>query len=456
MPGIIITAESNFDVKTLTVSGESPEFNVSTVYSTAQLTGLEADKDWREQAWSNLRGWPATAAFSDQRLNVSGVRSYPRTIFGSKSGSDNLFDFTIGTLDDEGYGFTPAAATTAINHLVAADQLLAFTAKRELVMTGGNDTAITPSNIKIKPRTYYGSSRYVRPALSGSDIYFASVSGKRWRMFQFQLEADNYTAQDLTVLAEHFMEAGGLKQVVYAAEPWNTFFMVTEDGRLLTFTHGKEQQVMAWAQHSSSGGELYESVAVIPTSDGQDQVWLSVRRGDMSCTEILDPALNTDSAITATDPAGKKIWTGLDHLEGVQVDIVADGYVVKPQVVADGAVVLPFAAKSVEIGRHYKSTIKELPLSTYAGSIVLGVAISVNKIGVQLCQSKGYTINGQQVPFRRYGDNMSVPVPAFTGIKYVDELGWADDSTSAQVTIEQDLPLPLTVLSIVKEVTING
>lgn len=454
-----VTSVAELDKGTLQVTGYQANWEIITEYSTAQLTGLEPDPNWKEQAWSELRGWPSTAAFADQRLNVSGTRTYPRVVFGSKnieSKNGSIFNFTIGTLDNEGYAFTPAAATTAINHLVAADQLMAFTEKRELIMTGGNDSTITPTNIRIRPRTFYGSSRSVRPALAGSDVFFASVSGKRWRMFQYQVNEENYVGQDMSILAEHFFEAGGIRQVVYAAEPWNAFFLVTTDYRLLTFTYSKEQQVMAWAHQFGDGTENYQSVTVIPTADGTDQVWLNVKRGEHYCVEILDDTLNTDSAVTGTDPVGKKIWAGLDHLEGVTVDIVADEYVVPAQVVTDGAVVLPFAAKEVEIGRHYTSTVKDLPLSLYAGTVVLGAAMSVNRLAVQLYKSKGCVLNGDRVPFREYGNAMDNPVPAFTGLKYVDMIGWADDSTAAQTTIVQDLPLPLTVLSIIREVTING
>jgi hypothetical protein len=124
--------------------------------------------------------------------------------------------------------------------------------------------------------------------------------------------------------------------------------------------------------------------------------------------------------------------------------------------VTGGKVTLATTASNVEVGLPYHTTIKDLPLELVnPGQSIQGAATAVNKIRVRLHESEGCTVNGEQVPFRRFASANS-PVEPFSGDKQVFNLGRGTDPEGTQVTIEQDLPYALTVLAIIKEVNING
>jgi hypothetical protein len=171
--------------------------------------------------------------------------------------------------------------------------------------------------------------------------------------------------------------------------------------------------------------------------------------------EVLDYDLNTDSAYYATSVEGRAVWTDLWHLEGRLCDIVADGAVMSQQVVTGGTITLPRNANVIEIGLHYESTLVDLPveITTREGS-AFGSAVSVHEIIVSLYDSMGLTINGEVIPFRQFGiDNFNAVIP-YTGQKTVSNIdGWEGGGV---VTIKQTQPLPCTILSIIKRVSING
>jgi hypothetical protein len=442
--------------------GESYGFDAATIAATNQLTGTEADEKWLEQAWSDLRGWPVSVAFHGQSMVMAGSATYPTTVWKSKikSQDNDIHDFTIGTLDDEGCAFTPTQANTLIQQLATTDQIIMFSANRELTLSGG-DKPITPTNFKIDVRTNHGSRRTVRPVQAGDDLLFVSRTGRRLRRFDYRLERDSYVASDLAIFADHLLASGGIAALAFAAEPWSAFFLITDDGRLLTLTHDTDQQVAAWAMHPSDDG-IFRDVCVIPDGNGFAQVWFAVERTvngqQVTYIEIMDDALNTDCAVTGSDENGLEEIDGYDHLEGKTVAAVADGYALKDLVVTGGKVPMPWAVKNWEIGLHYQSRLKDLPpgLSGASGTI-LGEQLSVHKIQVWLKDTLGCSINGEEVSFRSYDDTLfDQPIQPFTGMKEVPNLGWGNDGKAAQVEIVQDQPLPCTVLAIVKEVSING
>ena len=55
-------------------------------------------------------------------------------------------------------------------------------------------------------------------------------------------------------------------------------------------------------------------------------------------------------------------FTGLEHLEGATVKVMADGKVHPDCVVSDGAIILNYAASVVHVGLGYQSKMKTLPI----------------------------------------------------------------------------------------------
>lgn len=449
------TATASFTAETLTsnVPLLPDGLEITDYNDTVLLTGTEPDKDWTEEAWSDYRGWPIAVSFYEQRMILAGSATYPTTVWGSKSGEP--LDFTLGTEDGAAFAWKLAAADTPIRSVYATDRIYVFTANKEISLDSGNEKPISPTNFKIKERSNQGAS-YMPPVKSGSDVIFASVSNNRLYSLMYRLDADRFFANDITIYGEHLVrEGGGIVQVAVTREPHPMLWCRTANNSIITLTHDTEQQVAAWARITTSGA--VKNLVSVPDDTGNDQIWLTVERDGQASIEVFDWTLQTDSAVIGSDPAGKTVWDGLDHLEGRSVVAVADGYAVQNLVVEDGQVTLPFPAKEVEIGLPFTARLKDLPLGLTGSGATISQPASLNEIRVLFHDTKGCKVNGERIPFQRFdGELLDQPVPAYSGWKKVGALGWGDFGKGGQVEIIRDLPLPCTVLAIAKEITING
>ena len=450
------TAVASFTADTLSSTIPDPlptGVQVTAYNSTVQLTGTTPDKDWKEQAWSDLRGWPIAVGFFEQRMILAGSRSYPTTVWGSKSGEP--LDFTLGTDDNSAFAWKLASADTPIRSIFADDKIYVFTATKVISLDSGNEKPLSPTNFKIKTRATQGAS-HMAAVKSGPDLIFSSVSFKRLYSLVYRLTEDRFVPSDVTLYGEHLVrEGGGIVQVAVTREPHPVIWCRTAAGSIVTLTYDTEQQVAAWARQSLDG--VVTNMVTVPDDSGNDQIWISVLRNGQTNIEAFDWTLQTDSAVIGSDVVGKVEWTGLNHLEGKDVVAVADGYVVQNLVVQGGKVTLPFPAKSVEIGLPFTARLKDLPLGVPGSSATVAQAASLNEIRVLLHQTKGCKVNGERLPFQKFDEALlDQPVQSFTGWKKAGALGWGDFGVGGQVEIIRDLPLPCTVLAIVKEITVNG
>ena len=104
--------------------------------------------------------------------------------------------------------------------------------------------------------------------------------------------------------------------------------VVMEDGTLGALTVFRTEQVTAWTRIDTTG--TIHSVAVVG-----DDVYLLVQRPEGFSTrwniERLDDALHLDAGLYGESETPVSVWSGLDHLNGKTVAVVADG-VLRPDV----------------------------------------------------------------------------------------------------------------------------
>lgn len=432
----------------ITVTGAST-FTYTVTGSPATATGtLLAGRVY----WGTT-GYPNSITFFEQRMILGGTATHPQTVFGSESGV--ILNFVTAVGDSDPFEFTIAQATSRILHLSATQLIIVSTYDKEITIQGSEEKPLTPTNFHIKPHTPYGIRDAVRPLIIAGEVLFVTKHGKKMRLLSDKIESSTQKrAPDISIVSAH-LSGLGIIDIAYQLEPDSVIWLVTSDGKLLSVTFDKDSELLAWAQHATDG--LFKHVAVIPHDD-TDQVWVAVEReidgSTLTYIEVMDSTLNTDAAITLTDSPAKTVWTGLGHLEGETVDVLADGVVIPQQTVSGGQITIPNAALTIEVGMHYTSTVVDLPphLFTNMGTSE-GQNVTVNRCTVRLHNSIGLTINGSVVPFRRWTqDNFDEAVAEYSGEKVIDIMSAAD----GVVTIEQTQPLPFTLLGIIKEITVNG
>lgn len=427
-------------------------FNSATVVTATvieTLGGTSASIDWQEQAFSPVRGYPANVAFHQDRLVIGGSKDLPNRLWFSKSG--DLFNFDLGTgLDDEAIEFAILSdQVNAIRGIFSGRHLQVFTSGAEWMVTGD---PLTPETVQLNRQTRVGSviDRYIPPVTVDGATLFVARNKQEIREFLYTDIEQAYQATDLALLSRHIIEKP-VDQDFDALR--RLLFIVREDGKFATLTVYRAEQVAAWTLHETQG--LVTSVSVVG-----DEVYLLINRGGDYMIEQFDDMLNLDSALTGTVGTPTTSWSGLDHLEGKSVSIVADGVVQDNKLVSSGAITLDEAASNVEIGLSYTHTIEPLPPSTVDASGA-GRKVRLVEANFRLEETQALRLDlGQglkDITLKDIGDDpiLDAPPPKYSGDFKVRAIGWQQNTANPLWKIEQATPLPFTLLAVSAELKIN-
>ena len=426
-------------VEILTVA--SPTSATATVKET--LSGGTTE-DWEEQSFSGLRGWPVSVCFHQDRLVIGGCRSLPNRLWMSKSAE--LFNFDQGEgLDDESIEFSILSdQVNAIRAVFSGRHLQVFTSGAEWMVTGN---PLTPGNVQLNRQTRIGSlvDQNLPPRDVDGATLFAGRAGNELREFLFTDVEQAYQARDLGLLAQHII-------IDPVDQDFNRktrlFHMVMANGTLATVTIYRTEQVTAWSLGETNG--YFRSVAVA----GNDVYLLVERNGDY-LLQVFDQSIGLDAALVGEVEEATDTWSGLDHLEGETVTIVADGSL-HPEVIVDsGSITLNTPALNVVVGLPFTHVVEPLP-PTDGGAgqghkvrLVSATFRLLDTGALRLDTGLGY----RHLPFRRFGkDTFGDPPLNFTGDKKIRGLGWKHSGVEPMWRIEQDTPLPFTLLSVTEEV----
>ncbi len=218
---------------------------------------------------------------------------------------------------------------------------------------------------------------------------------------------------------------------------------------------------------SNEGNAVVESIASISGSLNEDELWVIVKRTingntrryvecftdfdfdelDAEVFHFLDSGLSYDGTATTS-------ITGLDHLEGENVQILADGATHDDKIVSSGSITLDRSAKKVKVGLPYDSILQTMRLeggSAEGEGTSQGKIKRVNRVVLRLFETVGAKCGPSLtkldiVPFRTTSDTLDQPVSTLlAGDKALEFDG---DYGSDFIFIKQDQPLPLSVLAI--------
>jgi|11_taG_2_1085331.scaffolds.fasta_scaffold01168_6 hypothetical protein len=435
--------------------------------------------DFALGSFSDTSGYPSCVTFFEQRLVFAATIAQPQAIFFSKSADyENFDDNYHGTVaDDDAIVYTIASnQVNAIRFLTATRTLIIGTAGGEFAADGGGTgEAITPTNILINKQSNHGAANVDGISL-GNATLFLQRAKRKIRELAYNFDVDGYTAPDLTILAEHITESG-ITQMAYQEEPNSIIWCVRTDGQLLGFTYQREQQVTAWHRHIiggsfGSGNAVVESVEVLPTDDSEYQVWIIVKRTINGATkryvEYLhnlkfdttdDTSFNYLDSQLAYDGSATTTISGLDHLEGQTVSVLANGSTHPNKVVSSGAITLERSSTKVKVGLPYVSLLQTMRIDAGANN---GTSQSKTKriyeITARLYESIGIEIgpdlnNMERIPFRSSSNAMNSGINVFTGDKEIEFRG--NYETDGFIFVRQNQPLPLTVLSLYPRLITN-
>ncbi len=340
----------------------------ATVSMETEAASTRATLNWREGSWSDVLGWPSAVGFYQERLAMGATREEPQSWWLSVVGDYYDFGVSLEVLDDEAVSGTLVSRKLYdINYFVSTNKLLIMTSGGEwLLSPGAAGGALTPSNVDVGLQGNRGCAR-IEPVVIGNMVLFVQSRGLRIRDLGYEYVSDSYTGTDLTMLARHLFERGTIADWAFAQEPDSMCWTVMSDGSLIALTYIREQEVVAWGRFPTDG--FVESVAAV-VSEGVDDVYLCVKRGEERFIELLSPrgvdspeeAFFVDAGVTARFETPSREVSGLSHLEGREVVCLADGNVIEGLTVENGKVTLPHAASVVHAGLPYAALLETLEL----------------------------------------------------------------------------------------------
>ena len=396
----------------------------------------------------------ADAAVSEWRSNTAGSGFTLRPVTDEVAADDPIeLEIVSEQLDD-------------VLWLSPGEDLLVGTVGGEFAVgTQSAAEPLGPENVKITPQTSFGSTN-IQALRVGSVLLFVQRSGMKVREFSYDAYSENYIAGDISAAAEHITK-GGLTAIAWQSEPLETIWTCRADGALLGLTYSKDQDMAAWHRHQLGGGGQVSHLAVIPARHGgRDELWLSVRREIKGRTvyyiERLEPGHEyggaqadcffVDSGLTVTGTGLLEI-SGLDHLEGQTVDILAYGGPLPARLVSGGKISLEHPADIVQVGLGYRSELETVNLDlNLPDGALQGRIKRFSKVNLYLIESLGGSAGDLErgaltgLVYRIGSTPFDEPPALFTGVKTLQWPGSYD--LQGRIGVVQESPLPFTLAAI--------
>lgn len=412
--------------------------------------------------------YPSATVYHEQRRWFAGTDDKPQVMWATRTGTSTNLTSSVPTRDADAMELNVASSQyNQIRHLVALSDLIALTAGGEFRLYADGAPAITPTSLSIKPQGYAGASN-VQPVVTTGSVLYVQAQGSRIRELSYSWEANSYRTVDAAIMAPHRFNGYTVRDLAYSRAPESILWAVRDDGTILGMTYVPDQQVYGWHAHDTDG--MFESATVV-SEGNEDVLYVVVKRTVNSRQVRYIERLRTRLLINQADAffvdaglsySGTPIssLSGLWHLEGKEVDALADGAVVPRQTVTGGSITLPNAASKVSVGLPITADLRTLPLAIEGAQAAgQGTMKNVNKVHLRVSQSSIVKAGPEftrlrEYPARAITDPYGSPPALRDGeLSLSVDPSWNND---AAICVRQDLPLPLNVLSMVLEVQTGG
>lgn len=455
----------------------SIEFNIGATgfTDTGELPDYSTTPPTFPSVFNAAGKYPGTTTYYQQRQIFANTDDAPQQARASRTGDFGNFGLSTPIQDDDAVSFTLVGRrVSSIQHMLDLDQLLLFTPNGEWVVKGDADGLLLPRAINARQVSYIGCGS-LSPLIIGRRVLF--VQGRNAGLFDFfRASYDDYDSKDLSIFAAHLFSGYTIEDMDFAQTPNSTVLAVRSDGRVLSLTYVPEHEVWGWSWFDTDG--VVENVCVVPEGS-EDRVYFIVRRtvdGDtvryierMHSRTILDSTATEDLVFmdASVDYEGvpATVISGLTHLEGKEVSVLADGLVVSSPnnpayptlTVTAGAITLAVAASKVTVGLPYISDVETLDIDSNQATSLKPDKLQVTRVGISTEKSRGLFV-GPALPTG--GDVLEdlMPLefdeePADTDLtlytQYVETDVMSEWNVHGRIAIRQVDPLPAGVLSIV-------
>jgi hypothetical protein len=426
-------------------------------------------------------GYPSVPGFFQQRLVLAAPNGSPQTFYMSQPGA--YFNFNVSTIsqaDDAITGTLVSGQLNTIRDMIAQPSgLLMITDRSSWLINGGSSgSAVSPFALVANAQSFNGISN-VPLIVANFDVLYVQAKGSIVRDSTYNIYSNVYTGTDISAIASHLFYSYTVDEWAWAEEPFKLVWGVRSDGAMLTLTFLKEQEFIGWT-HSYTLGDFKSVATVVETTDtaGEvDAIYTVVERDINSQTlkyiERFAERSFPNGVVDAWcvdcglryDGAPATNFSGAEFLAGETVTGLADGEVITPFVMpANGNFTLP-SASVVTIGLGFTAKLQTLPIDL-GDPTVQGKVKKINNVDARVADTLGLKIGGEFTNLTVMKDLVVGNVSSMlTGqnSQRITDLVTGDARTildprftvPGQYCLQQDQPLPATVLGLISDYTIG-
>ena len=433
--------------------------------ATFEDTGVAPDMaktppQYKDTLFKDANDYPSAVSYYQQRRIFAGTKNEPQKIWMTRSGTESDMSYSIPSRDDDRIEVRVAAReANRIRHIVPMSNLLIMTNAAEWHVDTQNSDILTPATIAINPQSYNGASN-VQPIIVNASLIYCAARGGHVRELAYSRDAGGFVSGDLSMRAPHLFDRREIVDMAYGKAPYPLIWFISDNGRLLGNTYVPEQEIGAWHWHDTDGH--FESCAVVAeghedmlyvivrrTINGQDKRY--IERLESRAVDAQQEAFFVDSGLTYRGQNPVNHISGLDHLEGKSVSILADGAVMPRATVRNGGITLQHPARVVQIGLPYTSDIQTLPFAAQIDNAYgRGKKKNVRDVWLDVLGSSGIWAGKDPDSLveakQRTTEAPGTPPRLKTGqIHIAVQPGWNE---YGQLFVRQRDPLPLTIVSL--------
>lgn len=452
---------------------------------------------------------PISTAYFQERRVFAGTDVRPETVYASASGNYNDFGrHDVVQVPGESIEFELASRTQERTQWsLGAHTLLIGTSASVWSMTGTDSQPLDFDSVQAMPVDSIGST-CLRALPVGNSVFYVRSKGRGVRELSF--DKYGWQGRDVSYQSRHLFLGGEVpyitsqpstladghtRQIVswcYAHDPWGVIWAVRNDGVLLSASVLPDGEV-AWTHHETDG--FVHSICSVPEGS-EDAVYALVQRNNTRPVPpfFTEPTVYLERMTSRVENGGPEdnacldaclryqgpvvtTFTNLWHLEGRQVYVVAVGNapygpltVTGGQVTIDevhtancfftglvgASIVVDSPGVVAFIGLLYTCDLESLDDADGGERRVKQK--TVTHVGFEVDQSKGLWV-GQDLEHliewrqRSVTDSYGPPSAATAVVKVPVRGTW---DFFARAALRQTLPLPVTVLGLVREVDNGG
>lgn len=460
-----------------TITAYTSETVVS-VRTYSNFGGFAASSNWWLGLWSSNNGFPTATRLYQGRLWFVG-RDF---IVGSVSGAFSSFDDTV--VGDSGpiieqIGSGPV---DQINWLMDTQRLVFGAQSREIVArSSAINEPLTPTDFNLVT-TSTMTSAAVDAEKVDTNIFF--VQGARQHIIKM-LYQPSYFGLDYSSVRQTEIDpdlgltGGGFNLLAVQRKPDTRLHGLLNDGTVAILSYDEAEQVECWQLFSFANGYSVADIFVLPGGDGdiEDKVYYLIKIVPATGSAIwwLVRWARQDQCVGGTqnlqldayvvyNGAPATVITGLTHLNGLVVNVWADGNAIfnsdgttlTPFTVASGQITLTTAASQVVVGLPYTAQWQSTKLAYAAqqGTALMQpkritnvgiIGADIHPLGLQYGRDFSHLNNMPQV-YKGAALTMTTTQVARDDIAVSFPGIWDTDS---RLCLEAQAPLPCTLLAAV-------